>query len=322
MLNGLPRNPSPVRRRSNARVRSPPPPTAWHYRPRPPPLARRAASRTSSQTTRRNNIPHSSPAIRGSAQSGFNEVAPTHGEDLVRDLTEASRFGTHVGWIGGQHGWRSPFRWICGAERAAARVSWWGVFVRSGGAERQPVERGEVVATAARDGRLEPGKMGGQAGRRYRVSIAAWLRSAAGTGSPSRAGSGTGARGLKVDYRTVWEFVHAAGLSFKKNVLPAEQDRRDVARKRARWKASRAASIPPGSSSSTRPGPRPTWRRCAAGARAGSASMASVPHGHWQTLTFLAALRHDRVDARLGLRWADQWRDFPRSMSSRSWLPP
>jgi transposase len=24
---------------------------------------------------------------------------------------------------------------------------------------------------------------------------------------------------------------------------------------------------------------------------------ATVPHGHWQTMTFLAALRHDRVDA-------------------------
>lgn len=24
---------------------------------------------------------------------------------------------------------------------------------------------------------------------------------------------------------------------------------------------------------------------------------ANVPHGHWQTLTFLAALRHDRIDA-------------------------
>jgi transposase len=44
-------------------------------------------------------------------------------------------------------------------------------------------------------------------------------------------------RGLKVDYRTVWAFVHREGLSFKKTVLPSEQDRPDIARKRARWKA-------------------------------------------------------------------------------------
>lgn len=32
------------------------------------------------------------------------------------------------------------------------------------------------------------------------------------------------------------------------------------------------------------------WRR-------GAPLLAKVPHGHWQTMTFLAALRHDRVDA-------------------------
>lgn len=29
----------------------------------------------------------------------------------------------------------------------------------------------------------------------------------------------------------------------------------------------------------------------------GSKLIARVPHGHWKTLTFLAALRHDRIDA-------------------------
>jgi transposase len=33
--------------------------------------------------------------------------------------------------------------------------------------------------------------------------------------------------------------------------------------------------------------------RCRKGARL----VAAIPHGHWQTLTFIAALRHDRVDA-------------------------
>jgi transposase len=43
-------------------------------------------------------------------------------------------------------------------------------------------------------------------------------------------------RGVKVDYRTVWNFVHAEELSFKKSVLPSEQERPDIARFRARWK--------------------------------------------------------------------------------------
>jgi transposase len=36
-----------------------------------------------------------------------------------------------------------------------------------------------------------------------------------------------------------------------------------------------------------------THGRCAKGARL----CAKVPHGHWKTLTFLAALRNDRIDA-------------------------
>ena len=42
-------------------------------------------------------------------------------------------------------------------------------------------------------------------------------------------------RGLNVDYRTVWDFVHAEKLSHKKTLIAAEQDRPDVARRRAQW---------------------------------------------------------------------------------------
>jgi len=40
-------------------------------------------------------------------------------------------------------------------------------------------------------------------------------------------------RGLKVDYRSVWELVHAAQL--QKRVVAGERDRRDVARQWAQW---------------------------------------------------------------------------------------
>ena len=42
-------------------------------------------------------------------------------------------------------------------------------------------------------------------------------------------------RGVKVDYRSVWEFVHAEKRSFKKSVVAGERDRPDVARRRAQW---------------------------------------------------------------------------------------
>ena len=56
-------------------------------------------------------------------------------------------------------------------------------------------------------------------------------------------------------------------------------------------------SIPRGWCSSMRPGPKPIWRRCGAGRRAVNASKAKVPHGRWQTMTLMAALRHDRITA-------------------------
>jgi transposase len=42
-------------------------------------------------------------------------------------------------------------------------------------------------------------------------------------------------RGLKVDYRLVWESVHAENLSLKKSVVASEPERPDVARRRAQW---------------------------------------------------------------------------------------
>jgi transposase len=44
------------------------------------------------------------------------------------------------------------------------------------------------------------------------------------------------ARGVRVSYGALWNFVHAEGLSFKKTVLAAETERPDIARRRARWR--------------------------------------------------------------------------------------
>jgi transposase len=80
-------------------------------------------------------------------------------------------------------------------------------------------------------------------------------------------------------------------------VLPAEQSRPDIARKRTRWKAHQAKVDPrrlvfiDETWIKTNMAPLRGW-----GPR-GQRLDARVPHGHWKTLTFLAALRHDRVDA-------------------------
>jgi transposase len=59
----------------------------------------------------------------------------------------------------------------------------------------------------------------------------------------------------------------------------------------------KAASIPSAWSSSTRPGSPPAWPRCAAGRPKANACAEFAPHGHWQTLTFLGALRCDGLIA-------------------------
>ena len=80
-------------------------------------------------------------------------------------------------------------------------------------------------------------------------------------------------------------------------MLPSEQDRPDVARRRTRWKA-RQASIDPRrlvfideTWAKTNMAPLRGW------APRGRRLDARVPHAHWKTMTFLAALRCDRITA-------------------------
>ena len=88
-----------------------------------------------------------------------------------------------------------------------------------------------------RTGSAAGGKMGG-------LGPALSLENGAGSWSGSRPAEVTvrglmtelAERGVAVSYGTVWNFIHREGMSFKKNVLPAEQDRPDVARRWARWK--------------------------------------------------------------------------------------
>ncbi len=80
-------------------------------------------------------------------------------------------------------------------------------------------------------------------------------------------------------------------------MLPSEQDRPDVARYRARWKTYQARIDPSRlvfideTWAKTNMAPLRGW-----GPR-GQRLKAKAPYGHWKTMTFLAALRHDRIDA-------------------------
>jgi Transposase and inactivated derivatives len=83
----------------------------------------------------------------------------------------------------------------------------------------------------------------------------------------------------------------------KKTVNAAEQHREDVAEKREEWKAAQpdmdVKNIVFLDETWTKTNMTPLYGRAPIGKRV----MDFVPHGHWKTTTFLAALRHDGLTA-------------------------
>lgn len=83
----------------------------------------------------------------------------------------------------------------------------------------------------------------------------------------------------------------------KKTLYATEQDRPDVARRRARWKRYQDRLDPTRLVFIDETWAKTNMTRLRGWAPLGEKLKAKVPHGHWSTLTFLAALRHDRIDA-------------------------
>ena len=69
-------------------------------------------------------------------------------------------------------------------------------------------------------GALTPGQMGGHKPRKLVGECADWLRARISEGPFTTRGltAELAARGIKTDRRAVWVFLHAQGLSFKKNL--------------------------------------------------------------------------------------------------------
>ena len=80
-------------------------------------------------------------------------------------------------------------------------------------------------------------------------------------------------------------------------MVAGERDRPDVARRRAQWTKYQDRIEPERlvfideTWTKTNMAPLRGWAPC------GERLIAKVPHGRWKTTTFLAALRHDRIDA-------------------------
>ncbi len=87
----------------------------------------------------------------------------------------------------------------------------------------------------------------------------------------------------------------------KKTLFATEQDRPDVARKRRRWKTYQGRLDPARLVFIDETWAKTNMTRLRGWAPRGHKLLAKVPQGRWRTLTFLAALRRDRIDAPLVL---------------------
>lgn len=100
-------------------------------------------------------------------------------------------------------------------------------------------------------------------------------------------------RGVLTSYGSVWRIVRDE----EKTLHAAEQDRPDMAWKRARWKAHQGRIDPRRLVFIDETWAKTNMTRLRGWAPRGRKLMAKAPFGHWRTLTFLAALRIDRIDA-------------------------
>jgi transposase len=87
----------------------------------------------------------------------------------------------------------------------------------------------------------------------------------------------------------------------KKTLHAAEQARADIAEARRRWREAQPGLDPARLIFLDETWTKTNMTRTRGRARRGERLIASVPHGHWNTTTFLAGLRHDRIVAPLVL---------------------
>ena len=87
----------------------------------------------------------------------------------------------------------------------------------------------------------------------------------------------------------------------KKTLIAREQDRPAIARRRAQWRKYQGRIDPRRLVFIDETWAKTNMTRLRGWCARGRPLIDKVPHGHWRTLTFLAALRCDRIDAPLVL---------------------
>ncbi len=125
----------------------------------------------------------------------------------------------HAGWEGGQHGWDEPYS-IDLRERVVRAV------IKGGLSRHQAAAQfGVGISTAINwvqrfqeTGSVAPDQIGGYKPKKIAGAAPRLADATVPEGDFTLRGlvAELAERGLKVDYRTMWEFVHAEKLSYKK----------------------------------------------------------------------------------------------------------
>ena len=104
-------------------------------------------------------------------------------------------------------------------------------------------------------------------------------------------------RGLVVGYGTVWRFFDREKQTYKKTLHATQQDRPDVAEARACWRELQPTLDPSRLVFIDETWAKDNMSRLYGRSRRGQRLIGKIPLARWETTTFVAALRHDRLTA-------------------------
>ena len=105
--------------------------------------------------------------------------------------------------------------------------------------------------------------------------------------------------GVTVSITTLWSTLKRLGVTFKKVLHAAEQDREDVAQRRRLWKFWQAHLHQHQLVFIDETGANTKRTRLGGRSFRGERVVSKVPHGHWKTTTFVGALRSTGITAPL-----------------------
>jgi transposase len=104
-------------------------------------------------------------------------------------------------------------------------------------------------------------------------------------------------RRIRTSRSSLWRFLDRHGITLKKSLQAAERQRADVARARRRWIRGQGMLDPARLVFIDETAVSTNLARVRGRAPRGDRVIGTVPLGTWKTITFVAALRHDKMTA-------------------------